>query len=115
MRCACARIPVESANAMNLGDKPEKTARGNAEITPHGSVHLGKRLALEQHPDVEPTTGYLYSTGLPEDGLISQFESSLPLAHPGELTRQELKYSLREADDDLLIDNAGLTVSYGIF
>jgi type IV secretory pathway TraG/TraD family ATPase VirD4 len=88
---------------------------GNAKIQPRGKIHLGKKLSLDQRMAATPPASLMYSVGLPEDGRIPAFENPMPAANPGELPRQELKYSLRETPVELYIEDNGLTMSYGIF
>ena len=57
----------------------------------------------------------MFSAGLPDDGLIPPVENPLPLADPGELPMEELTYSFQETSADLYIQDASLTMSYGIF
>src|SRR5437868_629637 len=100
---------------MKPADATQPRPRGSAKIDPAGRIHLGRRLTLEQRSRAALATGFSFSAGLPEDGLIAPFEDSLPMVHRGELPRQELDYELRETGDDLFIERAGLTMSYGIF
>src|SRR5262245_3005959 len=88
---------------------------GNAKIQAKGKIHLGKRLSLEQSATASTPANLMCSIGLPEDGTIPVFENPMPAANPGELPRQELKYSLHETNADLYIEDNGLTASYGIF
>src|SRR4051794_39769961 len=84
-------------------------------IEPTGRVNLGRRLALEQHVRAQPTGTSRFWVGLPEDGLIPPWEDPLSGVQPGELPRQDLELGLRDAGDELFIEGAGLTKSYGIF
>jgi hypothetical protein len=88
---------------------------GSAKISPKGRVQLGRRLLLEEKPVAIAPAQLMFSVGLPEDGRIPVFENAMPFASPGELPRQELKYSLRETQTDIYIEDNGLTASYGIF
>lgn len=115
MHFAYGGIRVEIAKSMSPVDQEPIRLQGNAKIQPRGRIHLGKRLLLEQRAVSASPSSLLFSVGLPEDGRIPAFENPLPFANPGELPRQELKYSLHQAADDLFIEDNGLTMSYGIF
>jgi hypothetical protein len=100
---------------MSLAESGARRPSGK-EIEPRGRVQLGARLELDETaPAAGGSSRFLFDVGLPEDGLIPQIESPLPLARGGALPLQELKYRLRDGDGELFIEDRGLTSGYGIF
>jgi TraM recognition site of TraD and TraG len=85
------------------------------EIQPTGKVHLGRRLTLTQHVRSELDAGFGFSTGLPDDGVLAPFEDPLPGFHAGDVSRQDFTLELEDGGAELFIEDAGLTMSYGIF
>ena len=99
----------------DVAAKTKAKPLGSAKVEPRGKIHLGKLLALDEHTSAVAQPTSFFSVGLPEDGLITPIDSTLPMANPGQLPMQELDYTLRETGGDLYIENHGLTSSYGIF
>ncbi len=101
---------------MSLDDGIPQPLSGSAKVEPKGRINIGHRLTLEEHaPTTMPATGLLFSAGLPEEGQFAPFESPGLSTNPGQLSVQQLEYVLRATDDELYLEDDGLTMSYGIF
>lgn len=87
----------------------------NAKIRAKGTIRLGSRLRLHQVPAEQEPTGPLFTTGLPESGVLNPLVDPTPWPGAGLLPTAELVWRLDKTGERLELSNDALTTSYGIF
>jgi hypothetical protein len=105
------------ANALCIKSELKNPAMTNPSprIQVKGTVHIGDLMDLVQTPSQPKHEGIVFDVGRPDSGRIQPVDYSGHGRRNGALNMQQLLYSLRPTKEQLLIEDDGLTGSYGIF